>query len=69
MRMARSLLLLVTTQGAPVLLSLDKEADIMLEARNTMQTAGRRATCLGGPRRAWVTEFVFDLIAGMFGRS
>jgi hypothetical protein len=51
------------------LFSLDKEADIMLEARNTMQTAGRPATCLGGPRRAWVTEFVFDLIAGMFGRS
>jgi len=29
---------------------------------------GRRATYLGGPRRAWVTEFVLDLIARMFGR-
>jgi hypothetical protein len=29
---------------------------------------GRRATYLGGPRRAWVTEFVLDLIAGTFGR-
>ena len=29
---------------------------------------GRRTTYLGGPGRAWVTEFVFDLIAGTFGR-
>jgi hypothetical protein len=29
---------------------------------------GRRATYLGGPRRAWVTEFVLDLISGTFGR-
>jgi hypothetical protein len=29
---------------------------------------GRRATYLGGPGRTWVTEFVFDLIAGSFGR-
>ena len=29
---------------------------------------GRRATYLGGPGRIWVTEFVFDLIAGSFGR-
>jgi hypothetical protein len=29
---------------------------------------GRRATYLGGPGRTWVTEFVFDLIAGLFGR-
>ena len=29
---------------------------------------GGRATYLGGPGRAWVTEFVLDLIAGTFGR-
>jgi len=50
------------------LFSLDKEADIMFDARNTMQTAGRRATYPGGPRRVWVTECVLDLIAGVFGR-
>ena len=140
--MARSLLI-VPKQGALVFSILDKEADIMLEARNKMQNAGRihrgfdapahpllrgdprnymiaradqiaftaevvrfgycpgdfaldilrfpgkrsaqsaaatfgmtvenlhtgrRATYLGGPRRAWVTEFLLDLIAGTFGR-
>lgn len=30
--------------------------------------SGRCATYLGGPGRAWVTEFVLDLIAGTFGR-
>ena len=29
---------------------------------------GHCATYLGGPGRAWVTEFVLDLIAGTFGR-
>jgi hypothetical protein len=29
---------------------------------------GRCATYLSGPGRAWVTEFVLDLIAGKFGR-
>jgi len=29
---------------------------------------GRCATYLSGPGRAWVTEFVLDLIAGTFGR-
>jgi hypothetical protein len=29
---------------------------------------GRYVTYLGGPGRAWVTEFVLDLIAGTFGR-
>ncbi len=138
--MARSLLTILTRQGTPVFFSLDKEADIMLEARKAMQTkgpvhgggqplirgdprdyviaradqiaftaevvrfgfcpadfalhilrfpgkrsahsvaatfamtvenlhTGRCATYLSGPGRAWVTEFVLDLIAGAFGRS
>jgi hypothetical protein len=29
---------------------------------------GRCATYVGGPGRAWVTEFVLDLVAGTFGR-
>ena len=29
---------------------------------------GRCAAYLGGPGRAWITEFVLDLIAGTFGR-
>jgi hypothetical protein len=29
---------------------------------------GRCAAYLGGPGRAWITEFVLDLIAGTFGQ-